>query len=449
MASNWQLFINLLESKNIPESSRRWYVFRVEHFLKYFDHRSLSTLTTEEINDYLRLQSSDSNLNDWQFRQLVDALELLLDDCAHAAVATQIDWFYWREAAMGLSDHHPTIAEQLPPDQIVEYPSIFAELPEPTSNILKQLARKIREHHYSIRTEKSYLNWSSRFFKYVGDKQANLISKDDISAFLSHLAIDKQVAASTQNVALNAITFLMTRVLGKDKEQLDFKHARRPKRLPVVLSVREVQKLITNMTGKYQLMAGLMYGSGMRIMECIRLRVQDIDFDHQQIIVRNGKGDKDRLVPLPERFKDDLVQQIQEVERLHKFDLSNGAGHVYLPNALDRKYTGASTDLRWQYLFPTSKTSIDPRTHIVRRHHIHETTLQKAIRTSAKLSNILKRVTSHSLRHSFATHLLERGYDIRTVQELLGHSDVNTTMIYTHVLNKPGLVVKSPADLLG
>ncbi len=254
--------------------------------------------------------------------------------------------------------------------------------------------------------------------------------------------------ASSQNQALNALVFLLTQVLEKPREEFNFKHSKRPQRLPVVLSQSEVNTLLKCMSGTYLLMAGLMYGAGMRLMECIRLRIQDIDFDYNQIIIRDAKCNKDRVVPLPLRFTDDLKQQINHVQLIHQTDLAAGVGGVYLPDALASKFPNSDKAFIWQYVFPASRISVDPRSGFSRRHHLHENTLQKAIKKAADQSSINKKISSHVLRHSFATHLLESGYDIRTVQDLLGHSDVNTTMIYTHVLNKPGLSVKSPADNL-
>ncbi len=266
---------------------------------------------------------------------------------------------------------------------------------------------------------------------------------------MSDLAVRRNVSASTQSLALTSLVFFFSEVVGRPLGDMGFARAKRPRRLPVVLTKNEVRQLLSQMTGVYALMAGLMYGTGMRLMECVRLRVKDIDFDYGTITVRDGKGSKDRIVPLPKRYEAELKSHLETIKSLHASDVAQGHGEVYLPNALAVKYPNAAREWGWQYVFPASRLSVDPRTGAVRRHHLHETSLQKAIKQAAKKSAIAKQVNSHALRHSFATHLLEAGSDIRTVQELLGHADVSTTMIYTHVMNRPGLPpVESPADLL-
>ena len=265
--------------------------------------------------------------------------------------------------------------------------------------------------------------------------------------FVEHLAVKGKVTASTQTQALCALVFLYDKVLERPLGDLGkLTRAKRPRRLPVVLSEIEAKSLIDALDGTHQLMAGLLYGSGMRLMECVRLRVQDVDFSYGQILVRNAKGQKDRVVPLPKRFTEPLRDHLAQVRRLHGDDLAQGLGEVYLPDALARKYPKAARDWGWQYVFPSGRISVDPRSGGRRRHHVHENGLQKFVKKAAQKLGIPKKVNCHSLRHSFASHLLHSGYDIRTVQELLGHADVSTTMIYTHVLNTPGLAVRSPAD---
>ena len=301
-------------------------------------------------------------------------------------------------------------------------------------------------HHYSIRTEQVYRHWTARFLSFTGSEPQALDSTH-VEAFLSHLAVDRGVSVSTQKQALNALVFFFRRVLERPIELKRFSTARRTRKLPVVLSREEVRRLLDVMTGVHALLARLMYGSGMRLMEAVRLRVQDLDFDRSMIVVRDGKGNKDRVVPLPNVCREPLQAHLAERRRRFEADQAAGPVHVFLPNALARKYPAASCQWEWQYVFASARFSHDPRTGQRRRHHLHETGLQKAIQRAGREAGITKRVNSHALRHSFATHLLEAGYDIRTVQELLGHADVSTTMIYTHVLNRPGMPpVVSPAD---
>ncbi len=447
--SNWQKYIDLLAIKQIPEIAQRWYVYRVEQFLKSQPSLKVTDFSVSDIESHFQDLARDKNLLDWQFVQAIEAIQFLLVDLSSTPTAQQIDWDYWRQAAKTLEPNHATLAVNASVDETIAFKhKVLAQESAEHEEILKQMIRLIRYRHYSIRTEKSYVDWVCRFFKFIQNKPLATLQASDVGDFLSSLVIDRKVAASTQNQALNALVFLLTQVMERPHEEFQFKHSKRPRRLPVVLSQREVNNLLKQMSGIYLLMAGLMYGTGMRLMECIRLRVKDVDFDYSQIIIRDAKGNKDRLVPLPDRYAIELKDHLDGVELGHTADLAAGTGGVFLPEALARKYPKADKLFIWQYVFPASKLSVDPRSQRSRRHHIHETTLQKAIKTAADKSGIRKKVSSHSLRHSFATHLLESGYDIRTVQELLGHSDVNTTMIYTHVLNKPGLSVKSPADLL-
>jgi integron integrase len=313
--------------------------------------------------------------------------------------------------------------------------------------LLDQVRDLIRLKHYSIRTEKSYVSWIKRFIIYHNKRHPEDMREKEIEKFLTHLAVDLNVASSTQNQAFNALLFLYREVLNIDlKNTINAVRAKKPQRVPTVMTKSEALKVIGAMDGIQKLMTMLIYGSGLRQMECIRLRVKDIDFAMNQIVVRDGKGAKDRVTVLPKNVKSDLNAHLEKVKLLHKDDLSKGYGRVYLPNALERKYKSANREWGWQYVFPSKSLSKDPRTGIIRRHHIHESTLHKAVKISVRLARINKQVSCHTFRHSFATHLLEDGYDIRTVQELLGHKDINTTMIYTHVLRKGGKAVRSPLD---
>jgi len=313
--------------------------------------------------------------------------------------------------------------------------------------LMDQVSDALRTRHYSYRTEQTYKDWIKRYILFHDKRHPKDMGEEEIRAFIAYLSNDRNVAASTSNQALSAILFLYRVVLQQEITlPPDLSNASRPKRLPTVLTHAEALKVIDHMRGVPRLMAKIMYGSGLRVTECLRLRVKDIDFDHRQIIVRGGKGDQDRLTILPESIIPELRQMLQEVKALHQKDLAEGYGEAALPNALGEKYLNASKEWAWQFIFPASQRSVDPRTGAIRRHHLDETVPQKAVRAAAKLAQIDKPVSPHTFRHSFATHLLQNGYDIRTVQELLGHKDVKTTMIYTHVLQRGGLAVKSPLD---
>jgi integron integrase len=313
--------------------------------------------------------------------------------------------------------------------------------------LLDRLRRIIRTKHYSIRTEEAYVGWARRFILFHGRRDPREMGGREVAHFLTHLAVDRRVSASTQNQALNALVFLYRHVLQIELElPIDAVRAKRPKRLPTVLSKEEAMCVLAAMTGTHQLMAKLLYGSGLRLMECVRLRVKDLEFPQRMIVVRSGKGMKDRVTVLPDALSEPLKQQMWHVKLVHQQDLLEGHGGVYLPHALERKYPNASREWGWQYVFPAKALSTDPRSGVERRHHVNENSLQKAVKQAAKLAGIEKPVSCHTFRHSFATHLLEAGHDIRTVQELLGHKDVKTTMIYTHVLNRGGLAVRSPLD---
>lgn len=319
----------------------------------------------------------------------------------------------------------------------------------PAPKLLDQVREKLRLKHYSIRTESQYLHWIKRFIFYHHKRHPREMGGPEVEAFLTHLATAGGVSASTQNQALSALLFLYREVLAVDLPWLDnVIRAKKPKRLPTVLSKPEVGKIMARMEGTYGLMARLLYGTGMRLMECCRLRVKDIDFDQGEILIRDGKGAKDRVTMLPEALKQPLRAHLERRRLIYEDDLAKGMAGVYLPDALERKYPNAPNEWGWQYVFCSGSYSVDPRSGIERRHHIDEKLLQRAMKKAVLASGVAKPATPHTLRHSFATHLLESGYDIRTVQELLGHSDVSTTMIYTHVLNKGGKGVVSPLDQL-
>ena len=313
--------------------------------------------------------------------------------------------------------------------------------------LLDEVREVIRIKNYSYRTEKSYIRWIRKFILFHQKRHPQDMAEPEIRQFLNYLADNQKVAASTQNQALSAILFLHKKVLQKEIGFVqDILWAKKPVRVPVVLTSDEAMRVLGLLEGKYRLAASLMYGSGLRLLECLRLRVQDVDFDYLQITVRDGKGQKDRKTMLPAKMVSPLMEHLRQRKIMHEQDLANGRGSVKLPGALNRKYPNAACDWRWQYVFPATSHFFDPLDKVHRRHHLHESAMQRAIRVAVRKSGITKRATCHTLRHSFATHLLENGYDIRTVQELLGHSDVRTTMVYTHVLNRGGMGATSPLD---
>ncbi len=313
--------------------------------------------------------------------------------------------------------------------------------------LLEKIRQAVRVRNYSYRTEQAYLYWVEKFLRHFHYKHPAEMGTREISQYLNHLAVHLHLAASSQNQALSALLFLYREVLGIELNWMNtLIWAKKPKKIPTVFTQTEVQHVLSQLQGTHWLMASLLYGAGLRLMECLRLRIKDIDFGYLQIVVRDGKGHQDRLTILPQKLITPLQQQIAFVKKIHQIDLQEGFGEVYLSYALERKYPNANRELRWQYLFPSQVRSIDPRSGKERRHHLHHTVLQEAIKEAIKKAGIQKTGSAHTLRHSFATHLLENGYDIRTVQELLGHKSLQTTMIYTHVLKRGGHAIRSPLD---
>jgi integron integrase len=313
--------------------------------------------------------------------------------------------------------------------------------------LLDQVRTAIRLRHYSPRTEKSYVYWIRFYVRYSGMKHPLELGEDDVGRFLSFLAVKRNVSPSTQNIALNAIVFLYKHVLDRPLGMIiNGVRAKRTQNVPVVFSRSEVYRILDQLHGKYRLIASLLYGSGLRLLECLQLRIKDIDFERNELIVRQGKGNKDRVTVLPSSLHEELRVCIHRSKLLHELDLKEGFGAVSMPYALSRKYPNAETSLGWQYVFPSDSRSTDPLSGRIKRHHLYHTSVQKQVKRAIGQAGILKHGSCHTFRHSFATHLLEDGYDIRTLQELLGHKDVKTTMIYTHVLNKGGRGVTSPID---
>lgn len=450
----WENYTLFLVKQGVKKNYVAWYVLRTKQYIAEFPEDHIRTHTAHQVEAYLTRVGRETQLTAWQFGQVVDAIRILFCLALKKVWAHDFDWEYWTVSAKKLEADHATVARDYTDalkglDMLDGEERCSNELYERYQPALAEVVRLVRLKNYSMRTEQTYRGWIARFFYFHKPNDVHDLTGKEVKQYLEYLALKRNVSVSTQKQALNALAFLFNKVWGRPLDDLgEFIGAKRPRKLPVVLSRAEVRRVFQHLTGTHHLMAGLLYGGGLRLMECVKLRVLDVDFDYNQLLIRDAKGNKDRVVPLPERFKDALKQQIAFVERQHKLDLRNGFGEVYLPDALTRKYQQAAKELRWQYVFPASCVAVDPRTGVVRRHHVHETSLQKIIRRAVQQAGLNKRATSHTFRHSFATHLLESGYDIRTVQELLGHSDVSTTMIYTHVLNTPGISVRSPADMI-
>ena len=449
----WDRYIKRLERLDIKSNVARWYVIRAEQYIKAFPDKPLAEHGPDDVRAFLEQQGRTGRIQDWQFRQIVDAIQNLFSMLG-VPWQSEIDWQFWMDSATSLTERHPTIADRTSAGKTIEHlsnikDSNLSAVRKLHAEVLEQLLLELRTKRYSIRTEQTYESWVTRYIGFCGNKNPAELGSSDVLSFLQHLAVRRSVSESTQNQALNALVFFYDKVLKLPLGDIGtFVRAKRPRRLPVVLTRAEVAKVLEHMDGRQKLMASLLYGTGMRLMDCVRLRVQDIDFGYRQIVIRDGKGKKDRVVPLPDRLSGKLETHLREVRRLHDKDLEDGFGEVYLPGALERKYPNGAREWGWQYVFPSGRLSVDPRSGKTRRHHIHESGLQKAVKKAALAANITKRVNCHAFRHSFATHLLESGHDIRTVQELLGHADVSTTMIYTHVLNRGGKGIQSPLDEL-
>jgi integron integrase len=443
----WHDYLPLVMAQGIPEAKARWYVKWAEQFARSVRALPLRNRTAEHVGNYLRDLSGKPNVKGWQIEQAADALKMLYQAFLKIPWATE-----WPDCLADANKPYKiSWAEEA---SLPREPERFRDAGAwPATcglheEMIARLRTQMRTLHYSLRTEQTYEQWIKRFFIFHQMKSPREMGHEFVQEYLEYLAVDREISASTQNQALNALVFLYKNILGEPLNEMgDFTRAKRPQRLPVVLSVAETERLLAQLPDIKGLMAELLYGSGLRLMECLRLRVLDLDFDHSQILVRDGKGQKDRVTVLPRRYEQQLKDHLESVKMQHDKDLASGGGSVYLWPALERKYPKASKEWIWQYAFPSEQLSADPRSKKVRRHHLHESLLQKAVKDAAVKAGLTKRVSCHVLRHSFATHLLESGCDIRTVQELLGHTDVSTTMIYTHVLNRPGIGVKSPADM--
>ena len=413
-------FRKALSLRGRPESRLKWYLIWARRFAACLSGRPLHLATHNDAEGFLTTLASSPGITTWQVEQATDALTILLGSVFGQEWARRIR----------------IPAPPQPPD-----------VPLPKGNEPVDLLRyAIRCRRYSERTEESYVFWVNHFLAFCREAGVER-DADSVRAFLERLVMADQMSASTQGLALNALVFYFKHVVGTPLGDLgDFQRSKQSRKLPTVLSREEVRRLLDAVEATYRLPVALLYGGGLRLMEALRLRVKDIDLDRRQISVRDGKGQKDRMTVLPERWRERLASHLADVRTLHARDLELGyAGTTFWP-ALERKYPGAPREWAWQYVFPASRLYVEPATGKTRRHHLHESALQRAVRYAARKADIAKPVGCHTLRHCFATHLLESGADIRTVQELLGHSDVSTTMIYTHVLNRPGLAVRSPED---
>jgi integron integrase len=454
-------YFDVLAEAGVAERQHSFYAHWVRQFFNRNPGRSRRSLGVAEMARFLGELRRDSSMNDWQVEQARTALILYYEQFRGIALRdlsvldapadppeTAGEEAVKEGAALDRIIPHPREVEKISSIPAPKHEAARGQRADMTA-LREAVLNALRTEHYALKTEKTYWQWTRAFVGYHHGKKPSEMGAAEIHAFLSHLALNRNVAASTQNQALNAIVFLYRKVLKKEVGDFDgFPRARRGKRLPVVCSRSEVQRLLRHVEGVEGLVIRLLYGTGMRISECLRLRVQDISFDRNEIAVRGGKGDKDRRVPFPASLRDELRAQLDWRRELFEADRQQQMHEVELPDALARKYPSAPYEWKWQYVFPADEYSTDPRSGRVRRHHLHEIRIQRAVRKAAEEARIESRITPHSLRHSFATHLLEAGQDIRTVQELLGHSDVKTTMIYTHVLNKGPMGVVSPLDTL-
>ena len=444
----WARFSQGLLSRGIIAGKHDFFRNWVRKFIGFVKPRKWDQALRDDVEQYLALLVKEGKAG-WQVAQASEALELFYRDVAPMEWARR-DWPP-TPSTLGVSLGSP--AEVPRPPLSPEVMSRFAgrsdsgDLDASWGSFLGEVRERLRAQRYAYRTEQSYLDWVKRFLLFVRPKERSDLNHAAVEGYLSYLALERRVAASTQNQAFNAILFMFRHVLKTDMDEVgEIPRAQTSRRVPVVLGKEEVARLFAEMRGVGLLMAKLMYGSGLRVMECVRLRVKDIDFANSYVVVREGKGGKDRLVPLPVSLVAELQAHLKVVRALWEKDRAMGAEGVFLPDALALKYPSAGKEWGWFWVFPSDSESQDPRSGVFRRHHLHENGIQQLVKRAAMRAALVKPVSPHTLRHSFATHLLENGYDIRTVQELLGHSDVSTTMIYTHVLNKPGLAVRSPLD---
>jgi integron integrase len=429
-------YFRALSLSGIPEGNKKWHLVWLKRFERFDPSCPLQKRSREHLDRFIASLCRNPRIEEWKIEKAAEALRFLY---------TRVLGEEWAREWIPEITSPPLSSPQ--PDTA---PGSRKDLCRDPSLLMKKFRTSLQSRQYSPLTERAYTGWAHRYFGFHRRRGSDPIRAAGVRDFLENLVIGDKVSVSTQKQALNALNFLFGEIIGLPLGDLgDFQRSRRPRRLPVVLSRREVELVLGEFSGMPAMVAGLLYGSGLRLMEAMRLRVKDIDFELRQIVVFDGKGKKDRVTVLPEHYRSLLEKHLGHVKGLHGRDLGRGyAGATFWP-ALARKLPKAPRELLWQYVFPSQTLTVDPRSGKTYRHHLHESVMQRTVKRAAARAGIPKRVTCHTLRHSFATHLIEDGYDIRTVQELLGHSDVSTTMIYTHVLNRPGLAVKSPADRFG
>jgi integron integrase len=432
----WDAFRSCLEENRVAHDRITYYLKWAQAFVEFLPGVRLLDRKRSDIEAFLADLGKRPRITTWHVRQAEHSLKILYE--------MFLPTYAPRKSGKAAAKNKESNAtETVFRDRVIPGEVERRYLP-----LVSRLKTEIRNRHYSLRTETAYVDWLRRFTAFHGYCDPETFNGTSIKEYLNYLATERSISASTQNQALNALVFLYSQVLQRNIGDIEpFTRAKRPQHLPQVMTREEVQKLFSYMEGIHLLMAGLMYGGGLRVMECVRLRVMDIDFARRQIMVRDGKGQKDRVTMLAERFVVPLQEHLAHVRSVYEEDRAKGVPGVFIWAALARKYPKAATEWRWHYVFPARNLSVDPRSGATRRHHTNESLVQKAIKTAADKAGLNRKITCHTLRHSFATHLIEARYDIRTVQELLGHADVSTTMIYTHVLNKPGIPVISPADL--
>jgi integron integrase len=407
----------------VPKDKIKFYIHWVRRFLKSCNYQ-LENINTERVSQYLDSLDVDEKIADWQVKQAADAVILYVEKYLNKPL---------QQVSLLTKDSK---GKTIDPKGSVQW-----------KQTMEEAKSAIRLRHFSLSTEKTYLGWIARFKTFLKDRDPHLLEANDMKNYLTHLALHGRVSASTQNQAFNALLFLYRHTLHKEVDDLTaVVRAKRKVHLPTVLSRDEAKSLLYHLNGVYLLMGQLMYGCGLRLSECLRLRIKDVDFENNLLMVRSGKGEKDRALMIPEKIKEELSKHVASVKEVHDQDLKIGYGEVSLPDALEKKYPSAPREWGWQWVFPAEKLSVDPRTGKVMRWHIHPSAIQRAVKEAVLKANLPKMASCHTLRHSFATHLLEAGHNIRTIQELLGHKHVNTTMIYTHVIRKKPSEIRSPLD---